>query len=91
MPGAAKRGCVQRIAAALLFVLPASAQAASLSSAAKAFGKAAARAGIARLCVAPFSPEAGLEAAEGRRAAEQLATELVIQGRVSVVERLNNP
>ncbi|HAH05990.1 MAG TPA: hypothetical protein DCM05_05580 [Elusimicrobia bacterium] len=88
MPGAVKRGCVERIAAALLFILPASAHAgSSLSSAAKTFGKAAAKAGIARVCVSPFSPEAGLEAAEGRRAAEQLATELVIQGRVSVVER----
>ncbi|MBI5596875.1 MAG: hypothetical protein HY928_12350 [Elusimicrobia bacterium] len=49
--------------------------------------KAARRAGVARVAVLPFSPMDGSAAAEGARAAEELATEVSRRGRVAVLER----
>lgn len=53
--------------------------------------KAARRAGLTRVAVLPFEPLDGSPAAEGRRVAEELVTELTRRGRVSVLERAMLP
>ncbi|HBL19022.1 MAG: hypothetical protein A2X36_13620 [Elusimicrobia bacterium GWA2_69_24] len=65
--------------------------AASYDSLAARLGKDAAKAGISRVAVLPFSAMDGSDEAEGVHIAEQLATRLVRGGRVSVVERVMLP
>jgi TolB-like protein len=84
-----RAGSGRSLAGALLFcALPAiAAWGDGYEELARDVSRAAGRAAIARVAVAPFEPAEGGEAREGWLIAERLTTELVRLGRLQVVER----